>query len=249
VSEILCEQNEYIPDYDRRSPRKWLLTRQLHEHAIIIAGEKIHAVRTVRGKSSSANREFAASMIVGYSRRSTSPKFTLLTCSVSRGPRRRGACRSLRNGGDCCPTNWNWPSHRSYSRPAPGPDDGPSPEIYIRPSRSLGSIVSSQEFGSIAARSLGNRPLFIASRHRLCCECPRHPRADFFVDFVAVTVARVATCDRAALIRIENALLGPSSTRDTRTSTTSPRDSTRQEYIPTLLVRSSFLSLSLSLSI
>lgn len=58
-----------------------------------------------------------------------------LTCSLSRCPWRRGGCRSLRGGGNgggggdgCCPTNWNWPSHRSYSRPAPGPEDGPSPE-------------------------------------------------------------------------------------------------------------------------
>jgi len=77
-----------------------------------------------------------------------------LTCSLSRCPRRRGGCRSLRGGsgggsGGCCPTNWNWPSHRSYSRSAPGPEDGPSPENDARPSR---SIVSSQKLSSIAAR-------------------------------------------------------------------------------------------------
>jgi len=153
--------------------QKWLLTREsrARDNDRDNNRERIHPDRAVRGKSisksRSANRQFAA-MTVGYSRRSSSPNFTLLTCSVSRGPRRRGACRSLRSGGDCCPTNWNWPSHRSYSRPAPGPEDGPSPEMYMRPSRSFGSTVSSQEFGSIAARCLGNRPLFIASRHRLC---------------------------------------------------------------------------------
>ena len=78
-----------------------------------------------------------------------------LTCSPSRCPRRRGGCRSLRGGdgddgdGDCCPRNWNWPSHRSYSRPAPGPEDGPSPEKDTWSSR---STVFSQKFNSIAAR-------------------------------------------------------------------------------------------------
>lgn len=107
---------------------------------------------------------------------------SLLTCSLSRCPRRRGCCRSLRDGGgDWCPTNWNWPSHRSYSRPAPGPEDGPSPENDARP-----SIVSSQKSSSIAGvsrrlavlRPARTSPLvFIASRHRLYRERTLRPRA------------------------------------------------------------------------
>lgn len=188
-----------------------------------------------------------------------------LTCSLSRCPRRRGCCRSkLRDGGgggdDCCPTNWNWPSHRSYSRPAPGPEDGPSPENDARP-----SVVSSQKSSSIAAaarysrqRPRSARSVFIASRHRL----------------VSPALARTSSSPRGLLLprrrrprrrrrrdvrprranthremRCSGALPSVLPRGQSRALPPRPRraDSTCQEYTPSpLFVRTSlFLSLSL----
>lgn len=195
-----------------------------------------------------------------------------LTCSLSRCPRRRGGCRSLRGGsggggdsgngnGGCCPTNWNWPSHRSYSRPAPSPEDGPSPENDTRPSRSHGSIVSSQKFSSIAARRIASRSRrpgrSCLSRHVIACiaSALRHPRAgSTFVLLVVVvvvvvtladTVARVATCRRAALTRIKNC--GLPSARSHAHFHRVLGDSTCQEYTPESPYSFARFSVSLSL--
>lgn len=181
---------------------------------------------------------------------------SLLTCSLSRCPRRRGGCcRSLRDGGgDWCPTNWNWPSQRSYSRPAPGPEDGPSPEKDARP-----STVSSPKLSSIASgaspRGSSSGPdvalVFIASRHRLYRRAHTSSSPRGLSSFVAVTVARVATYvpRRAAPRQHASKMRSAAALRSHAHLHHVLGDSTCQEYTPSpLFVRARF-SLLLSFSL
>jgi len=102
----------------------------------------------------------------------------------------------------------------------------------------------------------------IASRHRLYRKrTSSSPRGLLLVAAVVVVVAVVvavtfvATRDRAAIIRIEDAYFGLPSARETRAlqrTATSYAVSTRQEYIPcpsTFVRVRTFLSLSLSFSL